>query len=295
MAAAPAAISSSKSWGGMTPPTTTMMSARPGSASACAELGHQGQVAGGQRGHADDVHVGLDRLAGHLRRRLEERADVDVEAEVGEGGGDDLLAPVVAVLAHLGHQDAAGAGPGARRTSRPRLERSAADGDSPTSARYTPEMVRIEAVWRPKTCSRASLISPTVARARAASTASFSRLCSSPAGRVPSAPARADPVSASRACRQAPSSRSARSRRSLSICWVRTARVVDLQHVDLLVGLEPVLVDADHRLPARVDPGLGPGGHLLDAQLGDPRLDGRGHPAGLLHLFDVGHARWASS
>ena len=38
--------------------------------------------------------------------RLEQRADVDVEAEVGEGGGDDLLAAVVAVLAHLGDQDA---------------------------------------------------------------------------------------------------------------------------------------------------------------------------------------------
>ena len=40
------------------------------------------------------------------RRRREQRADVDVEAEVGEGRGDDLLAAVVAVLAHLGDQDA---------------------------------------------------------------------------------------------------------------------------------------------------------------------------------------------
>ena len=66
---------------------------------------HEGEVAGGERADADDVDVGLDGLPGHLRRRLEQRADVDVEAEVGEGGGDDLLAPVVAVLAHLRHED----------------------------------------------------------------------------------------------------------------------------------------------------------------------------------------------
>ena len=40
------------------------------------------------------------------RRRREQRADVDVEAEIGEGRGDHLLAAVVAVLAHLGDEDA---------------------------------------------------------------------------------------------------------------------------------------------------------------------------------------------
>jgi hypothetical protein len=48
-------------------------------------------VAGRQGGDPDDVHVGLHRLPGDLLRRLEQRADVDVEAEVGERGGDDLL------------------------------------------------------------------------------------------------------------------------------------------------------------------------------------------------------------
>jgi hypothetical protein len=40
------------------------------------------------------------------RRRGEQRPDVDVEAEIGEGRGDHLLAAVVAVLADLGDQDA---------------------------------------------------------------------------------------------------------------------------------------------------------------------------------------------
>ncbi len=70
------------------------------------QRGDQRQVTGGQRVHADDVHVGVDRLLGDLLRRGEQRADVDVEAHVGEGGDDDLLAAVVAVLAHLGDQDA---------------------------------------------------------------------------------------------------------------------------------------------------------------------------------------------
>ena len=69
------------------------------------ELGDERQVAGGQGRHADDVHVGLDRLAGDLGGGLEQRADVDVEAEIGEGRGDDLLPAVVAVLADLGDED----------------------------------------------------------------------------------------------------------------------------------------------------------------------------------------------
>ena len=50
--------------------------------------------------------------ARRLRRRREQRADIDVEAEIGEGRGDDLLAAVVAVLAHLGDEDARAAAVG---------------------------------------------------------------------------------------------------------------------------------------------------------------------------------------
>ena len=52
------------------------------------------------------MDVVLDRLAGRLFRRLEQRADIDVEADIGEGGGDDLGAAVVAVLAELDDQHA---------------------------------------------------------------------------------------------------------------------------------------------------------------------------------------------
>ena len=64
-------------------------------------------MARGLAADADDVHVVLDRVACGLLGRLEQRTDVDVEAEVGERGGDHLGAAVVAVLAHL-HDEHAG-------------------------------------------------------------------------------------------------------------------------------------------------------------------------------------------
>src|SRR5580692_11470431 len=67
---------------------------------------HQRQMRGGERGHAQNVHVVLDRLARGFGGGCEQRADVDVETEIGKGGGDDFLAAVVAVLADLGDQDA---------------------------------------------------------------------------------------------------------------------------------------------------------------------------------------------
>ena len=78
------------------------------------ELGHQGLVPGGLARHADDVHVVLDRVARRLFGSLEQRADVDVEAEVGERGGDHLGAAVVAVLAELDHEQAGPAALAAR-------------------------------------------------------------------------------------------------------------------------------------------------------------------------------------
>ena len=63
-------------------------------------------MSGGERRHADDMHVVLDRLAGGFLGRLEQGTDIDVEAEIGEGGCDHLLPAIVAVLAHLGDQDA---------------------------------------------------------------------------------------------------------------------------------------------------------------------------------------------
>ena len=67
---------------------------------------HQRLVAGRLAGDADDVDVVLDGLARGFLGRLEQRADIDVEADIGKGGGDDLGAAVVAVLAELDDQHA---------------------------------------------------------------------------------------------------------------------------------------------------------------------------------------------
>ena len=83
-----------------------MMSSAPWSLSALDQGRHQRLVAGGQRRDADGVAVVLDRLAGRFLGGLEERADVDVEAEVGQRRGHHLGTAVVAVLAELGDHHA---------------------------------------------------------------------------------------------------------------------------------------------------------------------------------------------
>ena len=150
-AAAPISLSVGTSSGGMTPPMTIMMSGRALVGQRLLERGQQREVAGGQRGDSDDVHVGVDRLLGDLLGRGEQRAHVDVEAEVGEGGDDDLLAAVVAVLAHLGDEDARdGAPPRASNSSVAASTWATLPSAAPSaSSRYTPLIVRITAWCRP--------------------------------------------------------------------------------------------------------------------------------------------------
>ena len=63
-------------------------------------------MAGGLAGDADDVDVVLDRLPRPFLGRLEERPDIDVEADIGERRRDHLGAAIVAVLAELDDQHA---------------------------------------------------------------------------------------------------------------------------------------------------------------------------------------------
>src|ERR1700679_949932 len=58
-----------------------------------------------ERRYAEDMYIVLYGLPRGLAGRCEQRADIDVEAEIGERGGDHLLAAVVSVLADLGDQD----------------------------------------------------------------------------------------------------------------------------------------------------------------------------------------------
>ena len=63
--------------------------------------------------------------------------------------------------------------------------------------------------------------------------------------------------------------------------------ILHLQHVDRRFVDRLVFVDADHRLLAGVDPGLGLGGGFLDPQLGHAGLDRLRHAAERLDLLDM--------
>ena len=137
----------------------------------------------------------------------------------------------------------------------------------------------ISAWWRPKTCSSASDISPTVARARAASMASARRL---------PLPPEAFRVSAPSASATACGSRSRFEPRQLVDLQLPYRSVVDFENFDLRFVLRPVFVDADHRLRAGIDAGLRARGGLLDTKLRQRRLDRPRHSADFLDLADVG-------
>lgn len=233
-------------------------------------------MASREGGHADDVDVRLHRLAGHFRRGLEEGADVDVEAEVGEGRRDDLLAAVVAVLAHLRHQDAGAAalglservhqGPGAFHGRRLACLVAVHTGDRTDPARVTAEHLLQGVRDLPHRRLRAGGADREVQEVA---------LAGGRAGQVVQGVAARLLVAFG-----------AQAAEFVDLAGA-DGGVVDAQDLDVLVGGHPVLVDADHRLAARVDTRLGAGGGLLDAEFGDALVDRAGHAAGLLDLLDV--------
>ena len=222
------------------------------------------RVAGRLGRDADDMHIVLDRLPGGLGRRLEQRADIDIEADIGESGGDDLSAAVMPVLAHLADQHArppalglgeagyVGADPleAGIALPGPRHRRRRRTGPPPGAGPRRPP-------WRPRP-------RPTVARARIASTASASRLPS---------PEAAAAVTASSAARQAAPSREARTSASRAACMPRTL-ALSMSRISTSLSLRRrVFVDADHHILAAVDARLAPGRGLLDAQFRHAGLD----------------------
>ena len=204
---------------------------------------HQRLVPAGQAGDAEHVDVVLHRHAGGLARRLEQRTDVDVEAEVGEGGGDHLGAAVVAVLAHLGHQDARPAAFRARELLAP------APGPSGTPDRPgSPTNTRRR--WCGSLPDTARTLSPARRRSRPAWRAAAPR-CTASSSRLP------EPVlRAHRSARPAPASTAPWSRVRANLGQPAKLRfahrlVVHVAHVELLFRGRLVLVDADDGLACR--------------------------------------------
>ena len=224
------------------------------------------------------MHVVLDRVARRFLGRLEQRADVDVEAEVGERGGDHLGAAVVAVLAELRDEHARPAAFVRGEVARPRGEHRVevlVVGVAPRRTRRRsygsrrgggrtppPSRRRSRRPWpgpgRASMHSASRLPSPaapSVSASSAASAAASSRV-------APDALEPRDLLSgAPRRCR-------CRARRRGS---ASSARYLLTPTIDLL---------------AAVDARLAPGRGLLDAQLRHARLDGLRHAAELLDLLD---------
>ena len=80
-------------------------------ASACAfggeclnQLWRKGHVTCGLRGDSNDMNIIVDGVLRRLFRRLEQRADIHIEADIGESCGDNYRAAIMAILAHFHHQ-----------------------------------------------------------------------------------------------------------------------------------------------------------------------------------------------
>ncbi len=207
----------------------------------------------------------------------EQRADVDVEAEVGErawrspsGRGRGRPGP-------SWRPGCAGAGRRSSRTPRPCAARGRRSLFMAASLRSCRRRKRPGwfARCRPNTFSIASEISPTVALARAAAMLSSSRL---PLPRAPSV------ERVERGARRPSGSRSALRRCSLAI-WRSRTRLLSIFSTSISASfVDAVLVDADDGLLAAVDARLRAGGGFLDAQLGDAGGDRLGHAAQALDL-----------
>src|SRR3954454_20356142 len=236
----------------------------------------QGLVAGGLAGDADDVDVVFDCLAGGFLRGLEQRADIDVETDIGEGGGDDLGAAVVTVLGELYDQHARAAGFVAGETldlalypaeALVALVLAAIDADHRLRRGAVPAVDGFERVGnfadrraRPRRLDRQRQ-QVAVAGTRRVGQRAERRL---DVTGIAGLPYMVEPRELRRAHR----------------------RVVDVENIDMRRVGRFVLVDADNDLLAAIDRRLPPRGRFLDAQFRHAAFDRLGHAAQRLDLVD---------
>ena len=237
---------------------------------------------GGERRRTDDVDVGFDGLAGDLFRRLEQRPDVDIEPEVGERGGDHLLATVVTVLAHLGDQDARPAA--VRRGELVDLRSNCDDGIS-----FGTHFGSVHPFDRADGCDVT-----TVDVLEGVADLPHRRLGASGIDREGEQVALTSVGGVRKRVEGGVDvGLIALGPQLIELRQLGDADlgVLDLEDLDVvfLVGRKAVLVDPDHRLLTRIDAGLGAGGGLLDAQLRDAGLNRGSHAAHFLDLGDVRH------
>ena len=222
------------------------------------------------------MYVVLDGEPGDLLGRLEHGADRDVEAEIGESGGDHLLAAVVPVLAHLGDEDAG------LRPVRP-LE----GGDlclDPVDDGVLADRLAIDAgdgLHRRNVAAKRPL-------QRQRNLADRGLRTRRPDGELEQI------AVAMRSGRQLVERGFGRGDVARTLQLLEFGQlprphfgVVDLQHVDFDVSLRLVDVDAEQHLLAGIDARLRPRSSLLDTELRDPLFDRRRHAAQAFDLLDM--------
>ncbi len=222
------------------------------------------------------MHVGLDRHPGGLGRALEQGPDHHLEPEVGEGGGDHLLAAVVAVLAHLGHQQLGGAAL--------RLGEGPDRGAGPAHARIVPGRPGVDvddALGRGLVAAEHPLQRQADLSDRRLGPGRFDGE-GQQVGAVAGAGGQGG--QGGRGPRLIPFGPEPRQLFDLAFAH---RGVVDLQHWHVVGRLRAEAVHADHGLAAGVDAGLGLGGGGLDSALGQARLDRPRHAAEGVDLGDM--------
>ena len=252
------------------------MSSAPCLRSASMQRRHQRLVPGGERRDPHRVHVVLDRLARGLFRRLEERADVDVEAEIGEGRRDDLGAPVVAVLPELRDHDPRPAPFGGRERLDVRLDPRPHAVSRERAAVDARHALRRRAVPSPHDFEGARHLADRRAHAHRAD-------------REVEQVARAGSRRLRERRERRGDGRAVALRAHLGQArHLRLAdrRVVDLADRDRVVVVELELVDADDRVLAAVDARLLLRRGRLDPELRPAALDGARHAADRLDLLE---------
>ena len=70
----------------------------------CFQSRDERKVACGKRRDAHDMNLPFGRTRRDFLRRCKQRSDLDVESEIRERRGDDLLPAIMPVLSHLGDQ-----------------------------------------------------------------------------------------------------------------------------------------------------------------------------------------------
>src|SRR5690242_21215203 len=238
-----------------------------------------------QRRNADDVYVVLDRLARRLDRRCEQGADIDIETEIGEGGGNDFLPAVVTVLADLGDQDAWAAAfivfelgdklPHPFDRVRHAANRHAGLPSIDTGNRLDLGLMAAESLFqRQRNLAHGRLGARRIDRQR-------QQITVAAAG-----------AAGQRLERGLERLRVALTAKPLELIDLQLPyrRIVHFEHIDRLLFLRAEFVDADHRLRAGIDAGLRARRRFLDAQLRQAGFDGPRHAAELLDFTDMREA-----